>query len=620
MFKSVNDALLFLTEIDKLPLKEQNKHVQDIIAASVCIVNETDSLIPVLGSMIHVRQKPFTDGMFPQFHPLFNLSLTPRSILKTARQVGKSSSFAAKTIMLSAMIPFFQTLTVTPQYEMTRRFSSNYVRPLIEYSPIAPAMVDTKCEKSVLQKTFINQSMMHFSFAFLDADRVRGIPADRVHADECLIKLSTVTTYENTIKYIGHDLNVKDTILTFDKEGSIVTDTVTDVVCKGTRPTWKITLADGRTLSCTANELLYTDQGWTHLQEILDYAYEQYTGNKAPSRDWVSSGGYPRDALRGWSHELDAETGRIKSGSYLHDTRGDSSRVLSPQGRSITGLRTYPSEDSREQRLGEQKLCFYDSDLPGIRLLTGSVLQGGRQDQEGKKDCNQGMDRPVDSGELGVLLHGRRFDRQTANDCTTVGSQLQQTGGTASSEPPEEARNNGRATTGQPVSEQKRWVLHQHEQRCCTEVHRDGEATHSREYDIQDSDTRVDGVRRQGADVHVLPRGDTSEEPLGRSEQDDRVRQLRMSTQTALDTQSTLHQQIAQNEYKKAWRAKKKAENPKPIEMVSCSFCGDLIPRGHRRKDAPTIACSKSGCKKAKHRQNCRNSEARQKKATSLSQ
>lgn len=56
------------------------------------------------------------------------------------------------------------------------------------------------------------------------------------------------------------------------------------------------------------------------------------------------------------------------------------------------------------------------------------------------------------------------------------------------------------------------------------------------------------------------------------------------------------------NEQKRKRRAEKRAQ--KTTEMVSCSFCGDLIPRGNRRKDAPTIACSKHSCKKEKHRLN----------------
>jgi len=177
-------ALEYLKQMRQLPPEEQLKHSKDIIAASQQVVKDTGSMIPVLGMLLHIRQRPFTEDMFPQFEPLFSTRVPPRSILKTARQVGKSSSFAAKTIIMSAMIPFFQTLTVTPQYEMTRRYSSNYIRPMIEFSPIKAAVIDTNCEKSVLQKTLSNQSMMHFSFAFLNADRVRGIPSDRIHFDE----------------------------------------------------------------------------------------------------------------------------------------------------------------------------------------------------------------------------------------------------------------------------------------------------------------------------------------------------------------------------------------------------------------------------------------------------
>ena len=78
----------------------------------------------------------------------------------------------------------FRTLYVTPLYEQIRRFSNNYVRPFIDRSPIKPLWSGTSTENSVLQRSFKNLSMMIFSFALMDADRVRGISADKVAIDE----------------------------------------------------------------------------------------------------------------------------------------------------------------------------------------------------------------------------------------------------------------------------------------------------------------------------------------------------------------------------------------------------------------------------------------------------
>lgn len=148
------------------------------------LISESGSFLPAMAWLILVKNRPFTEGLPPALETLFRLRMLPRSVLKSGRQIGKSTSQAGRTIILSACIPFFQTLTVTPQFELTRRYSNNYVRPLIDNSPISALMLDLSCENNVLQRTFINQSVMHFSFALLDAERVRGIPADRVHFDE----------------------------------------------------------------------------------------------------------------------------------------------------------------------------------------------------------------------------------------------------------------------------------------------------------------------------------------------------------------------------------------------------------------------------------------------------
>ena len=95
-----------------------------------------------------------------------------------------STCLAAQGVVQAATLPYFTTLCIAPLYEMIRRFSSNYVRPFIDESPIKHMLTSTKTENNVLQRSFVNHSRMMFSFAFLNADRVRGIPASKVQVDE----------------------------------------------------------------------------------------------------------------------------------------------------------------------------------------------------------------------------------------------------------------------------------------------------------------------------------------------------------------------------------------------------------------------------------------------------
>jgi hypothetical protein len=120
---------------------------------------------------------------FP-FEAVFGTYLPPEILMKTARQVSKSTSMAARGLAISTAIPHFSTLFVTPLYEQIRRFSTNYVRPFIEQSPIKGLWCGTGTENSVLQRSFQNFSKMYFSFALTSADRVRGVSAHANNFDE----------------------------------------------------------------------------------------------------------------------------------------------------------------------------------------------------------------------------------------------------------------------------------------------------------------------------------------------------------------------------------------------------------------------------------------------------
>jgi hypothetical protein len=148
------------------------------------LIKQTGSFLPAMGWLINVKNRPFTEGLPVQLETLFSTKFIPKSVLKCARQVGKTTSKAAKIAIVAASIPYFQTLVITPQFEMTRRFSNNYIRPLIEQSPISAIMLDTVCENNVLQRTFVNQSSIICTFALLDAERARGIAGDFCAFDE----------------------------------------------------------------------------------------------------------------------------------------------------------------------------------------------------------------------------------------------------------------------------------------------------------------------------------------------------------------------------------------------------------------------------------------------------
>lgn len=142
------------------------------------------SLKPLLPLLLNLKGHPYHLGNHFPFEPFFRTRMARKLVLKCGRQVSKSTSQAALGVVQANCIPWFSILYVTPQYELTRRFSQNYVRPFIETSPVVKLFCGSSTINSVLQRTFKNNSQMLFSFAFQDCDRVRGISADQNNYDE----------------------------------------------------------------------------------------------------------------------------------------------------------------------------------------------------------------------------------------------------------------------------------------------------------------------------------------------------------------------------------------------------------------------------------------------------
>lgn len=146
------------------------------------------TLVPILPFILRLKGAPFRlDEHFP-LEPLYRRTELPlKSIMKCGRQVSKSTTLAAQGIIRSATTPYLNTLYVAPLFEQIRRFSNNYVRPFIEDSPIRKQLIGEGFrakDNSVFQRTFANGSNMFFTFAFLDAERARGIAADILNIDE----------------------------------------------------------------------------------------------------------------------------------------------------------------------------------------------------------------------------------------------------------------------------------------------------------------------------------------------------------------------------------------------------------------------------------------------------
>ena len=75
------------------------------------------TFVPLLPLLLNLDGKPYSlDDHFP-FESIFRTFLPQKTLLKTARQVSKSTSLASKNLIVANAIEYFKILFVTPLYE-----------------------------------------------------------------------------------------------------------------------------------------------------------------------------------------------------------------------------------------------------------------------------------------------------------------------------------------------------------------------------------------------------------------------------------------------------------------------------------------------------------------------
>ena len=127
--------------------------------------------------------EPFSFKERRYLHTVYD-SVSPRILLKCGRQVEKSTYLGNRLLALTCIQPNFTALYVSPTNQQTKTFSNDRIKEPLDTSERLRAWTTDKLAQNVFQKKFINRSQIVLRYAFLNADRVRGIPADMVCIDE----------------------------------------------------------------------------------------------------------------------------------------------------------------------------------------------------------------------------------------------------------------------------------------------------------------------------------------------------------------------------------------------------------------------------------------------------
>jgi len=386
------ESTLQLRYADGKPLSHAERLARFVKLATTSAHQDMVAALPLL---LNLKGQPYTlDNYFP-FENLFRYLMPNQLLLKTGRQVSKSTSIAAHGIMTSVGIPNFTTLYVMPLYEQVRRLSGMFVGPFVEQSPVRQLWQNTNTVNSVLHRSFTNDSKMLFSFAFLSADRLRGVSADKVCLDESVRQGTLVETPEGRVAI--ENLSQGDSVYAVDEFGQIQEDTVIQCSYHGIRDCYRLTLSDGQTLDATRESFIATTDGWRTVETIVaDFA-------NSCTEAVVTRNAAGRRVAR-LSEQSDSQS------SIRQCPQSQATRVQRRQIPGIIRVCDASTQNREEQRLRRVAQSLDHTTYSGIvadRVLVFPPRQEAR---------NAKMARSTDLARRRLVVSGRRESAQRCND------------------------------------------------------------------------------------------------------------------------------------------------------------------------------------------------------------
>lgn len=217
-----------------------------------------------VSSLIYLDGSRFSFKGREYLEPIYDRN-DPEILLKTARQVEKSTYLSNNLVINSVINPYNKSLYVSPSHMQTRQFSSEKLKPVIDKSPlIATYFQDNSVSQQVFEKGFLNGSFIFLRSAYRTADRARGISARNL----CLFSDNVVYTKNKGIVKLK-ELVPGDEVLASDIEaGKTVYAPVVKTWITGVKPTLTITTKSGKTVRLTPDHRLYSWDGWKEAQEL----------------------------------------------------------------------------------------------------------------------------------------------------------------------------------------------------------------------------------------------------------------------------------------------------------------------------------------------------------------
>lgn len=134
--------------------------------------------------LLYLDGKPFSLSDYPHMRAVYDTEFQ-QLVLKTSRQVSKSTTLANLILLYSITYPHFRSMFVAPRQDQTKVFSRDRLGPVMMTSPAIKAhFIDPKNDQNVFYRQFKNGSKVYLRYAYLNADALRGFSTDLNAFDE----------------------------------------------------------------------------------------------------------------------------------------------------------------------------------------------------------------------------------------------------------------------------------------------------------------------------------------------------------------------------------------------------------------------------------------------------
>lgn len=146
-----------------------------------------------------------------------------------------------------------------------------------------------------------------------------------------------------------------------ESTGAFELSHIQDVMCSGTQPVYRLTLADGKTLDCTTNHRLFTTAGWQHMGEALGLVTDETNQVLAITRDCevMCNGVLRTDAIYSQKSWFAAQAQKGLTAS----------EIAANAGCSVAVIRHWAKEHGIDLRSGHQR---------GLKTIVGNGLYRDR--------------------------------------------------------------------------------------------------------------------------------------------------------------------------------------------------------------------------------------------------